>query len=193
MFSRQEFDKAADSLAIASNGEWIVAGQPKRSCLVLPGDEIEIKNENEIEEEDDEACGNLVSQRLLTVEHHIVYSATYRVPVLYFVGYHADGAPLSFEEVYDWVVPECYRDSLRLAHTSTQGSLTQTDHPHLGVPAWFLHPCDTSSLMAAVGAGQLEPTRYLVSWLSLMGPVLSCNVSTELFTHQALPKMPIDL
>ncbi|OAD78735.1 hypothetical protein PHYBLDRAFT_140793 [Phycomyces blakesleeanus NRRL 1555(-)] len=190
MLSREEFDKAAESLVIASKEDWTLVGQPKKSSIILPnGDEVnEAQEEDEVNEED-EACGKLgLSQKVLTMEHHVVYSATYCVPVLYFMGYHADGVPLSFEEVYDWVVPKCYHSNLRLAHTSVQGSLSQTDHPHLGMPAWFLHPCDTSSLMATVGAEKLQPTGYLISWLSIMGPVLSCSVSTDLLLNSVTLK-----
>jgi len=61
--------------------------------------------------------------------------------------------------------------------------LSHGEHPTLGTPAWFLHPCETESIMKDVlgsaeqqGEGDDENEgwrgRWLESWLMVVGSVV---------------------
>jgi ubiquitin-like-conjugating enzyme ATG10 len=60
--------------------------------------------------------------------------------------------------------------------------LSQADHPTLGTPSWFLHPCETEAIMSEVLAsgdtgsgGALDPGwrgDWLESWLMVVGSVV---------------------
>ena len=54
--------------------------------------------------------------------------------------------------------------------------LSQSDHPTLGSPAWFLHPCETASLMQELLESRGTPgeewrREWMESWLMLVGTV----------------------
>ncbi|KAI7862514.1 autophagocytosis associated protein [Spinellus fusiger] len=128
------------------------------------------------QEELDVACSlHTPTHTLMTIRHHIIYSPIYKLPVLYVMAYHQEGTPLSLEEMYEAIIPEHYHHSLKIASTSSQGSLTQADHPFLNIPAYYLHPCDTANLLETVGISQSPTLVYLQSWLSLLGPVVGCD------------------
>lgn len=55
-------------------------------------------------------------------------------------------------------------------------------HPQSGIPAYFLHPCNTASAMKAiVGEESIEPENYLLTWLGLIGSCINLNLSSRLF------------
>ena len=55
---------------------------------------------------------------------------------------------------------------------STFSLLSQGDHPTLGTPCWYLHPCHTSEvvgeIMAEVDAGERDAVRWLEAWFMVM-------------------------
>ncbi|KAL8572243.1 hypothetical protein ACOMHN_022480 [Nucella lapillus] len=110
----------------------------------------------------------------LRYQYHVVYSASYSVPVLYFNVCKPDGKRLSLEEV--WVrVPADHQQ--RLDHHKW-ATLTQQEHPYLGSPYFMLHPCHTASLMAQVPCPQ-DTRYYLVKWLSSVGQVVGLELSPK--------------
>ncbi|KAI9277197.1 autophagocytosis associated protein [Phascolomyces articulosus] len=148
-----------------------------------------------LQETSDPATAKLSEQEgetHLTVEYHIVYSPGYQVPVLYFNGYDAgkkkrtplslkEGTALSLDELYQWIISKEMQQSLQHGNRlSQQGSISQEDHPILGFPFYYIHPCETQSMMRLI-SHDINIHSYIKSWLSLIGPTIGCTLSHQLF------------
>ncbi|KAJ2746816.1 E2-like conjugating enzyme atg10 [Coemansia sp. BCRC 34301] len=116
------------------------------------------------------------------IEYHVVYSATWRVPVLYVRVVLSDGeVVLDGAQVCDMVTGDA---QVRQAMTAVPfgGALGVADHPELNAPFLYLHPCHTADLLRAVvpsslGCNEMDvisvgPDEYLAAWLSLSGPAV---------------------
>ena len=150
-------------------------------------------------------------------EYHVIYSLSYRVPVLYFTASYSNGRLVSLAELWKLLpagqVCGC---------SGRRDILTQTEHPLLQRPFYCLHPCNTAKAMREVlgcfpsrsssslghvcdacptgcdansssfvpcdatdkvpGERSLPDTagaNYLVTWLSMFGPVAGLQVSAE--------------
>ncbi|RUS31011.1 autophagocytosis associated protein [Jimgerdemannia flammicorona] len=129
---------------------------------------------------------------ILIVDYHIVYSSSYQVPVLYFNAFYSDGTPLPLCDLYAHLVPTTYHSHLIAATSiSHQGSISQQDHPVLGIPYFYVHPCETSTLMTAVKAFKGDQQErlvgaegYLRAWLSLVGGPVGCKVNVGYFLEK---------
>ncbi|KAM6564760.1 hypothetical protein CsatB_024758 [Cannabis sativa] len=120
-------------------------------------------------------------------DFHIVYSASYRVPVLYFRAYWIDGQPLKLEEIEK----DLPSSSSKVLVESKWTFITQEEHPYLNRPWYKLHPCGTSEWMkllfqsdTCVAKHGLSIELYLFSWLSVVGQVFGLRIPPELFNHQ---------
>ena len=122
---------------------------------------------------DDQAVTTLQCQavRIALLEFHIVYHTIYQTPVLYFRGTAVDGLPLPLEVVtHDAEFPGSNGRSTFIA---------MEEHPVLGTPFAFLHPCETAAAMQLLQAHiptdgsvlEAKVPRYLASWLSLVQPL----------------------
>lgn len=112
-------------------------------------------------------------------DFHIVYSPSYRVPVLYFRAYHSDGQPLSFNEIEK----DLPSHSTKLLSESKWTFITQEEHPYLNRPWYKLHPCGTSDWMKLLFLGDTSLNKngfvieqYLVSWFSVIGQVIGLKI-----------------
>lgn len=112
------------------------------------------------------------NNRVIQLEHHIVYSTSYQVPVLYFRAFHDSGSPLSLEEIYQHIIPPLFHET----------TVSQMEHPVLGIPCWYIHPCDTRQLMSTM---QYESLDYIKSWLSVYGPIARCPINTDMFLQNS--------
>jgi ubiquitin-like-conjugating enzyme ATG10 len=86
------------------------------------------------------------------LRYNILYSPTYRLPVLYWT---AD-TPMTAEEIKDIFNPKT-------------GIISQGEHLLHGEPWWFVHPCNTGEAMLSVHelvAGNED--RYLSVWLGFI-------------------------
>lgn len=93
-----------------------------------------------------------------------------------------DGSSLSLDQVYDWVISAVSGPNLRLPTAiSPQGGITQDEHPILGLPFWYIHPCNTHSVMKQFDQHIINTTNYIKIWLSFYGPAAGCNLSSQLF------------
>lgn len=106
-------------------------------------------------------------------DFHIVYSPSYRVPVLYFRSYHSDGQPLPISEIEK----DLPGHSAELLLESKWTFITQDEHPYLNRPWYKLHPCGTSEWMKLLFHGDTSSNKnfieqYLVSWFSVVGQVV---------------------
>lgn len=134
-------------------------------------------NEDECgDSEDDAACLHQSSvceaveyKATCQLEHHILYSHSYSVPILYFNAYTSGGQLLSLQELWSIV-----SDTLKLDAASTDlwKMITQQEHPLLRRPYFHLHPCHTAELMAQLQCSHWSPMNYLLSWLSTVAPAV---------------------
>ncbi|CAG8556865.1 3648_t:CDS:2 [Paraglomus occultum] len=139
-----------------------------------------------VKEEPDQSSIDVPSE-CLTVDYHIIYSSSYRVPVLYFNAYYSNGSPLSIDDIFSHVIEPSRRDDLRTA--GFNGAVSQQDHPTLMIPFYYLHPCETPFLLKNIVDNTRELSEksvvhvdgYLRSWLSLIGPTAGIKVGIGLF------------
>ncbi|KAK1051010.1 hypothetical protein LTR33_014610 [Friedmanniomyces endolithicus] len=118
------------------------------------------------EDDDEEALERSPSgvRSGLVVLYDIVYSPSYRVPVLYLTCRGDSSA-----DIHEILTPALHKPQLR--STGPLGALSLTDHPVTGILAYFVHPCRTAEAMAAVGGTTTRaPVEYLSLWLGLVGP-----------------------
>ncbi|KAF1383268.1 hypothetical protein PFLUV_G00129980 [Perca fluviatilis] len=93
-----------------------------------------------------------------------------------------DGRSLSLEEVWSSVHPN-FR--LRLQN-SPLNTITLQEHPLLGQPFFMLHPCRTEEFMRPVlqaAQDQHRSVNYVLSWLSVVGPVVGLDVPLKYATQ----------
>ncbi|XP_028449584.1 ubiquitin-like-conjugating enzyme ATG10 isoform X1 [Perca flavescens] len=162
--------------------------EEKQAGLVLSVDADSIKGgiEDEEDGEEDEDDGVCVvsegSSQMLQYEYHILHSCSYSTPVLYFRAFTQDGRSLSLEEVWSSVHPN-FR--LRLQN-SPLNTITLQEHPLLGQPFFMLHPCRTEEFMRPVlqaAQDQHRSVNYVLSWLSVVGPVVGLDVPLKYATQ----------
>jgi ubiquitin-like-conjugating enzyme ATG10 len=111
---------------------------------------------------------------LVTIEYHLMYSLSYEVPVLYFNAWRSNGTLLDIEQVWD-LADGAHRGALR---DSKWNAVSQQDHPLLGTPFFYFHPCNSAELLGvltSVGEG----ANKILSWLSAVGPLLGLNIPLE--------------
>ncbi|KAJ9492221.1 hypothetical protein VN97_g975 [Penicillium thymicola] len=127
-----------------------------------------------------EALVRIKPQPSLQIDYDILLSPIYQVPILYFgLRWHNHG-PLGLEEVYQYVVPERYRQELK--SVGVMGGISMGYHPDSGAPAFFVHPCNTANAMANIADAQsVTPGSYLLIWLGLVGHCVNLHVPRELF------------
>lgn len=126
------------------------------------------------------------SSSVVQYEYHVLYSCSYQTPVLYFRASTLEGRSLCLEEVWDSVHPN-YRQ--RLQHRPWD-TITQQEHPLLGQSFFVLHPCRTEEFMKPVLKAALEEHRqvnYIVTWLSVVGPVVGLDVPLSYCTQAPEP------
>lgn len=111
-------------------------------------------------------------------EFHVLYSSSFRTPVLYFRVFTLEGKSLSLEEVWSFIRPK-----LRLSsEDGLLSTVTQQEHPLLGQAFFMLHPCKTEDFMRPVlqAARQANrPVNYVLTWLSVVGSMVGLDVPLE--------------
>ncbi|XP_036941261.1 ubiquitin-like-conjugating enzyme ATG10 isoform X1 [Acanthopagrus latus] len=187
------------SVVINSSTVWDLEGsssesEPYTSCHFRP-DQLGHESEQSVPialdetdtmeddiDDDDEGDGVCAvtkgSSKVLQYEYHIMYSCSYSTPVLYFRASTLQGRSLSLEEVWSSVHPN-FR--LRLQN-SPLNTISMQEHPLLGQPFFMLHPCRTEEFMRPVmlaAQEQHRPVNYVLSWLSVVGPVVGLDVTLK--------------
>ncbi|XP_012282214.1 ubiquitin-like-conjugating enzyme ATG10 isoform X2 [Orussus abietinus] len=97
-----------------------------------------------------------VVQRPLVTEHHVLWSMSYGVPLLYFNAWKSGVNPVSVEAAQK-LVPQ---------GSLGYGELSQAMHPIQDQPFMYLHPCRTRELLQITHKSKNK----LVSWLSAIAP-----------------------
>ncbi|GFG02732.1 autophagy-related protein Atg10 [Aspergillus lentulus] len=128
----------------------------------------------------------------LHVDYDILLSPVYRVPVLYFL-LRRDGHPqsLGIDAVYHLLVPDQYKKELK--SVGVMGGISVGYHPESGVPAFFVHPCNTAdAMMRIVGWRKITAETYLLIWLGLVGNCVGLRLPCEIFatdTQEPFPEL----
>ena len=134
-------------------------------------------------------------------EYHVIYSPTYQVPVLYFTASYSSGKQLPLEKVWQLLSPVHTKGG-----GMKWGLVTQQEHPLFSRPFYHIHPCHTATVMEravqphrprgggeggrggdssteskegvvwGVSSDRNPPNHYLLSWLSMFGPVVGLSV-----------------
>ncbi|XP_041849545.1 ubiquitin-like-conjugating enzyme ATG10 [Melanotaenia boesemani] len=135
------------------------------------------------DEEDEDVCTVKDGSSLqLQYEYHILYSCSYAVPVLYFRASTLEGRSLTLEEVWSSIHPS-FRVHLQ---SCPLNAVSQQEHPLLGQPFFFLHPCRTEEFMRPVveaAQNHSRPVNYVLSWLSAVGPVVGLDLPLQYSTQ----------
>ncbi|XP_069669134.1 ubiquitin-like-conjugating enzyme ATG10 [Periplaneta americana] len=118
--------------------------------------------------EDDNAIAAPQS-RVLTWEYHVLYSASYAVPTLYFNVWKEDGSLLSLDQIWQRV-QENFQQQDRWS------VLTQQEHPILRRPFYMLHPCRTGEFLDNFKG---KSANILVTWLSSVGPAVGMTLPAQ--------------
>lgn len=126
-----------------------------------------------VEEEDSCTVSTKNKELNLKFEHHVLYSSSFSVPVLYFNCYKENGSLLSLEELWK-TIPFVHQSQIADKQWTT---LTQTQHPLLGFPFFHLHPCHTEDLMRA--CQRPRGCNYIMNWLSSVGPIANVDLPVD--------------
>jgi len=133
------------------------------------------------------ACDTWVqssSDNVHVYDFHVVYSYSYKVPVLYFQGHRSDGQLLTLDEIKH----NLPSNSLKVLSESKWTFITREEHPHLSRPWFTLHPCATSDWMKLLleeskVAIEEQSLRYLSAWLSVVGQAVGLKIPLELYCN----------
>ncbi|KAL7282096.1 hypothetical protein ACG7TL_003565 [Trametes sanguinea] len=139
---------------------------------------------DEIAEQEDSTIAS-AAHEVLTCRQYVVYSPTYAVPAFYFTLHDSTGSPLPLSVIVDSALFR--RQSLPSPDGNTFGVvlpdsslalLSQGDHPTLGTPSWYFHPCHTSEVVGEILSdpesihGGDELLRWMEVWFMVMGNIV---------------------
>ncbi|MBA0605617.1 hypothetical protein Godav_018171 [Gossypium davidsonii] len=180
----------------------------EKICISRPNEEEDIDQISQIDTGEEETCCSrnedvLDDATLVQSNHHelhycdfhIVYSSTFRVPVLYFRAYCSgniseiyiipfiDGRPLPLDEI-EKELPACASKELSKKKWTF---ITQEEHPYLKIPWYKLHPCGTAEWMKLLFLSDTANPNfevvlelYLLSWFSVVGQVFGLRISFKI-------------
>ncbi|KAK0468299.1 acetyl-CoA acetyltransferase [Desarmillaria tabescens] len=181
-----------------------------RRLTSVYSDNDEIYNE-EYEEQQDESTAVAIPDVTLICQQYIVYSATFQVPAFYFTMHDCNGSPLGLADIMNTSLfrPSVFDTAERTTFAlSTPDQmfplLSQGDHPTLGTPSWYFHPCESAravdELMTELGKAELTTegrlVRWIEMWIMVVGSVLTgstkclhgwCSVRDRLLPRLLVP------
>ncbi|KAJ1881322.1 hypothetical protein LPJ57_001681 [Coemansia sp. RSA 486] len=118
---------------------------------------------------------NISTTPIAQVQYHIMYSSTWRVPMMYMrVTAGSTGVVTSMDAIRQMLVCD---QQVRQAVEAVEygGALSIQDHPELGVPYMYVHPCHTATLLRTVALGadvSIGCSEYIAAWVSLIGAAI---------------------
>ncbi|KAJ7591146.1 hypothetical protein C8J56DRAFT_934793 [Mycena floridula] len=148
--------------------------------------------EPDLEQDDDTTVAALQDYEYLTCQQYVVYSATFQVPAFYFTIHDSNGSPLSLTDLVltSLFHPFAFQGTELSSFAVTLPSsafplLSQGEHPTLGTPSWFFHPCETANSVGEIMA-QVEDNswtaeeraiRWLEAWFMIVGNIVDLRTS----------------
>ncbi|RDB22487.1 Ubiquitin-like-conjugating enzyme ATG10 [Hypsizygus marmoreus] len=140
--------------------------------------------------EEDEASTTSASETLRS-QQYVVYSATFQVPAFYFTVHDSQGIPLSLSDLvrtslfHPFAFEQTNSTTFGLTRPSSSFPLlSQGDHPILGTPSWYLHPCETATSVNEIMAElhrddwseEQRLVRWLETWFMIVGTAVNCRL-----------------
>jgi len=134
-----------------------------------------------------------------SAEFHALLSVAYGIPILYFNlyryyycchshKYFSCMKKISPSSANGMIMPK--EETLSLATGNRQGApgLSQTMHPSLEVPFWFLHPCQTEQFLTMTSEKSLPPSpgQIVASWLGVIEQVFVGPLRTRIEKNEAI-------
>ncbi|XP_054889309.1 ubiquitin-like-conjugating enzyme ATG10 isoform X4 [Poeciliopsis prolifica] len=135
-------------------------GQEKQDPAASTGSDFFRAEE---EEDDDDGSYKVTncSSLMLQYEYHILFSCSYGAPVLYFRAFTMEGRSLALEEMWCTIHPN-YRLCLQ---NCPLNAISQQNRGVHGT--------------RAAGCSRSRPVHYVLSWLSVVGPVVGLDVPLQ--------------
>ncbi|KAI0771465.1 hypothetical protein BD413DRAFT_475413 [Trametes elegans] len=140
----------------------------------------------------EDECVATPATELLTCKQYIIYSPTFEVPAFYFTLHDSSGSPLSLDGVAQstlfrrQALPSSEENTFALTFPdSSLALLSQGDHPTLGTPSWYFHPCHTSEVVGEIlaesnaGGGSIEPLRWMEVWFMVLSNTVDLFAGSE--------------
>ncbi|KAI0829421.1 hypothetical protein BC628DRAFT_1133832 [Trametes gibbosa] len=159
-----------------------------RTQVTEPDEESDMSGDDVAEDESTARS----PQEFLTCKQYVVYSPTFEVPAFYFTLLDSSGSPLCLDDIVRsalfrrHVLPSSNGNAFGLLlPDSALALLSQGDHPTLGTPAWYFHPCRTSEvvgeLLAEDGGARAEDEllRWMEVWFMVLGNIVDLFVGCE--------------
>jgi len=128
--------------------------------------------------------GTAVSE-MVTFEYHLLYSLSFEVPVLYFNAWHSNGSLLDIEQIWD-LASVAHKGAVR---DSKWNAVSQQDHPLLGTPFFFFHPCNSANLLGDLTSPDTSCSNRILAWLSVVGPILGLRVPIDYVKEMAKERL----
>ncbi len=119
-----------------------------------------------------------VNKDLRNYRVYITYDMYYHTPRFWLSGVDYKSEPLTKEKIYEEIMPEYI-----------EKTVTEEDHPHLGTPMIFIHPCrhadviKTLANQAMKGGKNIKVEQYLfifLKFISSVCPGLELDYTTEI-------------
>ncbi|KAF9469125.1 hypothetical protein BDZ94DRAFT_1317663 [Collybia nuda] len=122
------------------------------------------------------------------LQQYVVLSATFCVPTFYFSLHDSTGCPLGLGDILKsplfrhFVLEGTEVTAFGITRPESSFPLiSQGDHPTLGTPCWYLHPCGTSECVEEVMSEvdrtgwteELRLVRWLEAWFMAVGSALN--------------------
>jgi ubiquitin-like-conjugating enzyme ATG10 len=138
---------------------------------------------DEVTEDDEEVLVEPTTPQPIT-NYDIVLSPTYLVPVLYIsIQDTQHRHPPTMSTLYEHLVPAQFK--AQTENVGVMGGITITEHPVIGKPVFFIHPCRTAEVMeASIERGRkVTAEEYLMVWIGSLGKSVGMNVPLALARH----------
>jgi len=108
----------------------------------------------------------------------IVYSDTWRVPVIYFNVIHSNGRVYTRDEVVKLLTDQKYHQN---QVENLWEFVSHDEHPVTGVPSLFLHPCRTQERLDLLASSMESGAEKLWIWMALMLPSIGFSIKPRIF------------
>ena len=116
-------------------------------------------------------------QRVHILDVTIAFSATYKVPVLYFNILDTSGLPIPANNL-DLYMGQTYISEKKASSSCIEPVVTLVEHPFDECLAFMVHPCATASQMRNICQSSNNKA-YLFQWWSLYGRLLDLSLPVE--------------
>jgi len=134
--------------------------------------DMEDFDEDNLVEDDPAALSSKPSEenqilKMRTYDLHITYDRYYKTPRVWLFGYDEDGNPLKPKLIFQ-----------DISQDHAHKTVTIDEHPHLGIPFAYIHPCNHASVMKKIcdrlaqNGKELRVDQYMFLFLKFISAVI---------------------